>query len=486
MRLDGAALTRARALVREAGGPDLLERLDHLDARRHAPRGMSDPPLARPGAGTHPDADVVLAGGGLWSLLAPMLAERGLRVVVLDRARAAQAHREWNASAPELRALVRDGLADQATLERLIAARYDHGVCRFAEGGSYPVRGVLDHAVDAGALLAHGRALAEARGVKFLDGHAVVDHAAGPDAVRVRASHGGGSHDLVARLLVDARGASSPYATADLVCPTVGGVVRGLARGDGQDEVDPRVGEILVTIDGVEDGRQEVWEGFPGRPGETTVYLFHYARAEEPVALASLYARFFEKLPRYKRGAAELVRPTFGFIPGWSRLSPAPRAPDPRILLVGDAAARHSPLTYCGFGATLRSLGRAADAITHAVDGALALEGVVDDAPVHAGTGALAHVIASGVGRGNEVNRLLDAAFATLHGMGDDVYGRLLRDELPLDEFITFLRRTATRHPAAWRHVIAGLGPWTATRWAGGVAWSALRSRSTRARRAAS
>src|SRR5690606_18222204 len=118
-------------------------------------------------------------------------------------------------------------------------------------------------------------------------------------------------------------------------CPTVGGTLEGLAEGDAVDEMDPRVGEILATTDDVDDGRQHVWEAFPGRPGATTVYLFHYAWAGRQGTLLDLFARFFARRPGYKRGDARLVRPTFGFIPGWSRLSPAPRSPSPRIVLTG-------------------------------------------------------------------------------------------------------------------------------------------------------
>ncbi|NOU33884.1 MAG: lycopene cyclase, partial [Polyangiaceae bacterium] len=48
-------------MVRDAGGPELLERLVHLDAARAAPRpdGVIEGP-----SGT-PDCDVVFAGGGL-------------------------------------------------------------------------------------------------------------------------------------------------------------------------------------------------------------------------------------------------------------------------------------------------------------------------------------------------------------------------------------------------------------------------------------
>jgi lycopene cyclase CruA len=471
-----ASHDRARALVREAGGSDLLERLDHLDRLRahDAPRPAVTRPVRAPDAGTRVDVDVAIAGGGLWSLLAPVLAARGLTVAVLDRARAAQSHREWNASGPELEALTRAGIADVAAIERLVVARYARGVCRFAGGGTYAVRGVLDRAVDAGALLAHGRARAHAAGVRFLDGHAVVAHAAAPSAVAVRFVSSAGEGDLTARVLVDARGVSSPYATADLVCPTVGGVVAGLAAGQAPDEMDDATGEILATVDPVEDGRQHVWEAFPGRTGETTVYLFYYARRGDAVSLADLYARFFATLPRYKRGAARLVRPTFGLIPGWSRLCAPPRSPDARVVLVGDAAARHSPLTCCGFGATLRSLDRAAESIARVVRGVGAPPAcVVDDARLHTVTGALAVVMASRSFRGNELNALLDAAFRSLEAMGEERYGALLRDELTPREALGFLRATAARHPDVWRQVLRVLGPFNAARWAAGFARAA-------------
>lgn len=462
--------------VREAGGAELAERLVHLDRARAEGARRAIAPVPAPDRAATPDFDVVIAGGGLWSLLAPLLAARGLSVAVVDRARIGAAHREWNASGPELEALVRTGLLDAPALERLVVARYRYGTCRFHRGGTYPVTDVLDHAVDAGALLRLGRAASEARGVTLLDHHAVVGEAAGPSSVRVRTASGGRERDLVARVLVDARGAASPYASADLVCPTVGGVLGGLAEGDGPDEIDPGVGEILATVDDEgDDGRQHVWEAFPGSPGETTVYVFYYARATERASLVDLYDRFFATLPSYKRGDARLVRPTFGFIPGWSRLTPPPRPPHPRVLLVGDAAARQSPLTYCGFGAALRSLAPCEDAVVRAVEHGRAPDlPCVDDAPVHALTGALAHVMASrGMPRG-DLNALLDAAFSTLHEMGPGPYQALLRDEMAPAHFTDFLRRTAGKRARVWHEVPRTMGLGAAGRWLLAVVRSAL------------
>jgi len=478
-----SAIEEARRRVREAGGEELCERLEHLDAMRRAKeQGQPMLPVARPDRGVQPDYDVAIAGGGLWLLLAPLLAERGLKVAVLDRATIGRAHREWNCSAKELGPLQTSGLFTEQEVDSLIVARYREGVCRWHGGGSYPVKNVLDHAIDAGKLLAGVRARCEARGVDLYDGRGVVAHAEGPGSVALATTSG---HDkpttLTARLFVDARGASSPLATADLVCPTVGGVLRGLEEGEGDERIQPDVGEVLATTEDVDEGRQHIWEAFPGRPGEVTVYLFYYALANEKGAsLLSLYARFFERMPKYKRGSFELIRPTFGYIPGWSRLGRGPTPKGERVVLVGDAAARHSPLTFCGFGNALRSFAGAAEVIARAASGdTSAARGAMADAPIHVGTGALTWLMATppkGAERAGDLNALLDTAFATLHEMGDEAYGALLRDEMKAHDFVRFLRTVAAKRPRVWRDALGSLRLTGLGLWGFGIARELLRA----------
>jgi len=464
---------RAEAVVRESGGDELLERLLHLDALAGKPR--IDEAIAKPIAGDlGVDVDVVIAGGGLSLLYAPLLAARGLRVLVADRARIGRAHREWNAQLTELATLVRHGLLTEDDAARLVVRTYAYGVCTWYEGGSYPVKGVLDCAFDGRALLAHVRTKAENAGIQLLDGHRVVGLGEGPGAITVALEDASGTRRTVrARLVVDARGASSPYASADLVCPTVGGVLRGLEEGTGPRQQDPNVGEILATTETLLAGQQHLWEAFPGRAGETTVYLFYYTWAKRfrPGDLLELYARFFERLPLYRAGTPELVAPTFGLITGWSRLTPPPRAPGRRVMLVGDAAARHSPLTYCGFGDLVRSLDGTLDRIAAAARSDHGLAGVSaerTDRAIHGGTGLLAAMMAEPPSDPREhgaVNRLLDTAFRTLHGMPNDAYARLLRDEMSGREFVTFLRATAKQRPEVYRSVFERLGPAAVAKW---------------------
>jgi len=72
-------------------GAELLERLQHLDAIGRAPPDELEPAPSAPTRETACDVDVAIAGGGLWMMLAPLLAERGLKVAVIERARAALA-----------------------------------------------------------------------------------------------------------------------------------------------------------------------------------------------------------------------------------------------------------------------------------------------------------------------------------------------------------------------------------------------------------
>lgn len=449
-------------------GEEFYERIVHLDETRR--RRTFDLPLSPPDDDASVDFDVVFAGGGLSMLIAAATAARGLNVAVCERTRAGATHREWNASRAELQALVEGGVLTEGELLSAIVATYRYGTCRFFPGTAYKVHNVLDHAIDAGVLLRTVRARCDSLGVTFIDGAHVTGIGAGPNGVRVGYDQGGASRDLVARIVIDARGASSPYAQADLICPTVGGVMRGMRQGDAPNDVDPDVGEILATTEGIEEGRQHVWELFPGRPGEASTYLFYYANRGHEGTLEQLYARFFERIHSYKAGDSELVRPTFGYIPGWSRLSAPPRSPSPRVVLVGDAAARHSPLTFCGFGATLRSFASASRSIEQMVIDGRPLarsmaQPIVHDTELHGFTGPLAKMMAGGKFAGNELNELLDAAFSSLHSLGDKAFGELLRDELAPETFYRFLLTTSKKRPRVYREVIRDLGFVATSRW---------------------
>jgi lycopene cyclase CruA len=420
------------------------------------------------------DCDVLLAGGGLSLFYAAYLASRGVRVIVFDRGEIGRGHREWNASRRELRPLVTSGLFTDEEVEKLVEAEYREGICRWHGGGTYAVRNVLDLVVSSAPLLSGLKARALAAGAKLLSHHTLQGYARGIGGVEVRLATSSGPVKLTGRVLLDGTGAASPHARFDLVCPTVGGVLADVPLGEADDELDPDRGEILVTTEDVEDGRQHIWEGFPSRHDVITTYLFYY---EEPHRmperpLLSLYERFFRTLPRYKRGAPRLTKATYGYIPAYTRLRPMPASPADRVLLVGDAAARHSPLTFCGFGSMLRSFQPVSDALLACLAAdrlsRRALSACWTEPPALRVMGGLTLMMAERPRHPRDpkdVNRLLDAAFSTLHDMGQDVYAAFVRDEIGFADFVAFMRATAKKRPGMYGEVFRHLDPLELARW---------------------
>jgi lycopene cyclase CruA len=442
------------------------EHLTRLDAGwgRRAPVATDMP---APDRAAKADFDVLIAGGGVSLLYAAALARRGWRVGVFDRRRIGHGHREWNISARELAPLAQSGLFTPDEVEALVALRYRHGLVRWHGGDTHVVRGVLDCAIDAEGLLAGLRLRAEQAGVTLLDHHGLSGYGRGPGGVAVHLAGVDGPRVLSARLLIDAMGAESPHACFDLVCPTVGGVLEGLDVGDGPRQIDPAVGEILASTEGVEEGRQHIWEGFPQAGGRYTTYLFHYAEAGRlgPHPLLGLYERFFATLPRYKSGEATLTKATYGFIPACTRLRPAPVAPHDRIVLVGDAAAKHSPLTFCGFGAAIRSFGPVSERLHMALAAdrldQRTLAACWHEAPALGVMGALALMMVGGrLPTGADpgaINGLLEDAFAALAHGGEGVFGAFLRDEIGAADFLGFLEAMRRRRPGIFGEVFARL-----------------------------
>ena len=494
--------------TRAALSPETLEHLIALERGflRKDPIAIED--SGGPDRGAHVDFDVILAGGGLSLVYAAYLARRGLKVAVFDRRKIGCGHREWNISRSELRPLADSGLFPEP--EQLIEEEYREGIVRWHGGGTYPVKGVLDCVVHAERLLEALRAQAIAAGATLLDFNALAGYSVGAGGVVVRLHQTNGAsasqndavasqndavalqndavasqndatasqNDAVAsisgRVLLDGMGAASPHAAFDLCCPTVGGVLRGLEEGTAPDQVDPTLGEILVTTEHVEDARQHIWEGFPAPGGRFTTYLFYYA---EPHALPEhplleLYERFFATRPRYKAGDAVVEKPTYGFIPAYTRLRPMPAAPRDRVLLVGDAAGRHSPLTFCGFGSMIRSFLPVADALVERLESdrldRRSLQSVWREPAGLQVMGGLTLMMVPGRGPARDaadINRLLDAAFASLAEMGNQVYASFVRDQIGFRDFVAFMRRTAKRRPTIYDEVFGVLSKAELAKW---------------------
>ena len=502
-----------------------LERIARLDYVWHHIRAQST--LDAPGdvyattsalPPTDGEYNLIYAGGGLGLLHAAVMARRyGYRVLLFDRGEVGCAHREWNISREELAALVNIGLFTSDELAEIIMNEYERGVVRFYAGpGKQPaelwMRNVLDVALDAGALLTLARRKLEAAGGTVLDNRAFhCVHVSGNGPVRVVAEVAradGMTERYGARLLLDGMGSISPLALRRFgnqpfagVCPTVGTVVTGLVAGTAPDEHNPHVGDILLSVAHAQRGQQYMWEGFPGRGDELTVYLFYYdtlRRDKEqrtnskeqvlhpltrspahPLTLMQLFEDYFALLPTYKRPGPHFqhVKPVYGYIPARHSVR-RQEAPLLRgVLPVGDSAAQQSPLTFCGFGSHVRNLQRTTALLHEALqDNLLAPQHLHAISPYQVNVSlnwVFSRFMQPWRGAAS-VNELQNIFLDVLNDLGEDLSRRFFRDQMRWSDYHRMLLGVFWRHPRIVLDAWSILGAHGLRQWIGDYAMYSL------------
>ncbi len=437
--------------------------------------------------------DLIYAGGGLGLLHAAVMAVcYGRRVMVFDRSEVGYAHREWNISRTELALLVETGVVSWEELDAVVMREYRDGLVRFHSWSNSDVPStdlwlpeVLNVALDAGALLRLMRRKLEQAGGTILNGrifravHAHTDSAQGVE-VELLDLDGVAEH-YHARLLLDGMGSTSPLALLRHagrpfagVCPTVGTVARGFAQGDGPQEYDPTLGDILVSIADSQSGEQMMWEGFPGRDDELTVYLFYYSaihrNSTREYSMLDLFEQYFTLLPTYKRPGPDFhhVKPVYGYIPARHSLRPV-EAPLLRgVLPVGDSAAQQSPLTFCGFGSHVRNLRRTTGLLDYALR-----HNLLDPqqlAPINAfqSNVSLNWIFSRFMepwSKADDVNRLQNIFMRVLHEMGVAKATRFFQDRMRWVDYHPMLLGMLWYNPAillaAWKVLgVKGITQW--------------------------
>jgi lycopene cyclase CruA len=263
----------------------------------------------------------------------------------------------------------------------------------------------------------------------------------------------------------------------------VGTVVSGLVPGTERNEFDPTIGDILISVDDAQDGRQMIWEGFPGRGDELTVYVFYYAALKnyghsfeppppavtEPgdppprYSLLGLFEHYFALLPSYKKPGPDFrhVKPVYGYIPGRHSVdmhdSPLLRG----VLPVGDAAAQQSPLTYCGFGSHVRNLQRTTSLLDYALRHSL-----LEPRHLRHSTAFQVNVSLNWVfsrfmqpwGYPQGVNEIQNAFLAALNDLGLDVATRFFRDRMHWHDYNRVVWASMMRYKAVFVIVWPVLG----------------------------
>jgi lycopene cyclase CruA len=255
----------------------------------------------------------------------------------------------------------------------------------------------------------------------------------------------------------------------------VGTIVSGLEPGSDPRQHNPAVGDILISVADTQDGKQMIWEGFPGRGDELTVYVFYYAALREAgrnrrkplpagtfdfqpaYSLLELFEHYFDMLPSYKRPGPDFrhVKPVYGYIPGRHSLNRQEAPLLKGVLPVGDSAAQQSPLTYCGFGSHVRNMQRTTSLLDYALRQRL-LE------PRH-----LRHISAFQTnvslnwifsrfmqpwqGRPHSVNELQNAFLGALDELGPDIASRFFRDRMTWNDYNKVVWYTMMRYTDVFR-----------------------------------
>ena len=466
-----------RQAFQAMGAETELARIEALDARWAEFEYGTPPALRHSIVPALPPAsqtfDLVYAGGGLGLLHAALMAQKGYRVLVFDRYEVGCTHREWNISHEELERLVATGLITWDELEaHVIMKRYTNGVVRFyaagttVEAAEIHLPEVLNLALDAGALLRHMRNRFETVGGIVAEGyqfeHVFASNTSSDVVVQVTTPSG--NQHIQARLFIDAMGATSPLALATQpfsgICPTVGTVIQGV-----QDH-DPYLGDILISVADTQRGRQLIWEGFPGRADELTVYVFYYdqvgQRAQHTHSLLDLFEDYFQLLDSYKKPGPDFVhlRPVYGYIPGRHSLSrPMPLR---GVLPIGDASAQQSPLTFCGFGSFIRNLQRTVDGVEYALEQQLLKPKHLQRISAYQANVSMNWVFSRFMTpwqHPHDVNELQNVFARVMNQLGADVAQRFFQDQMTWTDYRRVILGTLDIYPHIMATAWQVLGP---------------------------
>ncbi|MCS6814399.1 MAG: FAD-binding oxidoreductase [Cyanobacteria bacterium] len=419
------------------------------------------------------DWDVAIAGGTLGIFLGAALAQRGWRVVVVERGLLRGRAQEWNISRRELHVLLTLELLTEPELAQIIASEYNPARIAFHKGVELWVEDVLNIGVDPVALLDVLKTKFLAWGGMVLEHTTVVGAVVGDAGIQCQITDSAGeTHTLTARLLVDAMGHFSPIARQarqgqypDAVCLVVGTCAAGFSHND--------TGDLLVTCTPIQNQCQYFWEAFPARDGRTT-YLFTYLDADPSrPSLESLFEDYLRLLPDYQQVAiAQLQwqRALFGMFPCY-RQSPLASCWQ-RVLHVGDSSGSQSPLSFGGFGALLRHLQRLTEGVN-----AFLREDMLDRSslallqpyqPNLSVTWLFQRTMSVGVHQTvhpDQINQLLSAVFAAMAACGDQVLKPFLQDVVQFSPLSQALARTSWAHPGLVARLVPQLGIPTLMDW---------------------
>ncbi|USR91722.1 flavin-dependent dehydrogenase [Phormidium yuhuli AB48] len=441
-----------------------------------------------------PDYDLIYLGGALGVIHAAVMARRGYRVLLIERLPFGRMNREWNISRDEFQSLINLGLFSPEDFEQVIACEYIDGFNKFFDANNPPrthakvlhTPKVLNISVDAEQLLRICGDKLRAAGGVIWDETEFVSADIGATLAEIQATHlpSGESKQARGRLLVDAMGSASPIAwqlnggrTFNSVCPTVGAAISG---GFDPQVWDHQFGDVLHSHGDISRGRQLIWELFPGRDGEVTIYLFHYheIHPENPGSLLEMYEDFFQILPEYRRCDVDQLqwrKATFGYIPGhFSQSSRDRQVAWNRLVAIGDSACLQSPLIFTGFGSLVRNMERLTQLLDTALTHDLLDATNLDRIRAYQSNVAVTWLFSKGmmVPTGKQIapekiNAMLNVFFGLLADEPLEVAETFIKDRTSWGLFNGLALKAAVQHPEILLWIWQLAGPWDLLRWTG-------------------
>lgn len=402
--------------------------------------------------------DVAIAGGTLGILIGSTLAQRGLRVVLLERGILQGRTQEWNISRRELEELTELGLLTVAELEAVISSEFNPVRVGFNGGEDIWVKDVLNIGVSPIKLL-------ETVKQKYLAAHGTLLEQTGFDHVVIHPNGICINQTITAKVLLDAMGHFSPIVAQsrsgqkpDAVCLVVGTCAQGFPANQS--------GDLIYTFTPIAHQCQYFWEAFPASDGRTT-YLFTYIDAEpDRFSLEFLFDEYFRLLPAYQSvelANLQFQRALYGFFPCYRN---SPLKPQwPRILPIGDSSGLQSPLSFGGFGAMVRHLARLTDGIAGAIAADCLSAGDLAQLLPYQPNLSVTWLFQKSMSiklnqtaDPEQINQLLINVFKAMQDLGDPVLKPFLQDVVQFNALFKTLMKTTIDYPIATLKLLPTLG----------------------------
>lgn len=418
------------------------------------------------------DFDVLICGGTLGILMGTALQLKGWRVAIVEQGKLQGRAQEWNVSRRELGILLELDLLTEAELAQAIATEYNPARVGFHGGLDLWVKDILNIGVDPIFLLATLKKRFLGAGGQLIEQQGFERATLYSDGLLLHC----GEVQLKGRLLLDMMGHFSPIArqarqltqgslTPQGVCMVVGGCAQGLP--------DRPYGDLIYTFSPMQNHCQYFWEAFPARAGRTT-YMFTYVDAHpQRPSFSDLLADYLSLLPEYQEvdlAEVEFQRLLMGFFPAYQK-SPL-QTPWSRVLQVGDSSGLQSPLSFGGFGAMLRHLGR----LTAGLDEALRedllaradLRSLQPYQPNLSVTWLFQKSMSVPVGRAIEadrINQLLSTTFRAMEQLGEPVLKPFLQDVVQFPALSRTMLAMAVADPVLVAKIVGQVGLPTLADW---------------------